>query len=73
MKRENVESTLAASIGYDASISTLEIEFKSSGAVWQYLDVPESVYHEMLNGSIGKIFSRKHKRSIYGNTSWLKC
>ena len=44
MERQNVESSLAISVGYDPATSTLEIEFKTSGAVWQYYDVPESVF-----------------------------
>jgi len=56
MDRQNVDSTLATSVGYDPNNSTLEIEFKSTGAVWQYYDVPESVFNEMMNGSIGKYF-----------------
>ena len=47
---------MIASLGYDANISILEIEFKN-GAVWQYYDVPESVYYDMINsGSLGKFF-----------------
>lgn len=56
MNRQNVDSTLATSVGYDPNTSTLEMEFKSTGAVWQYYDVPESVFNEMMNGSIGKYF-----------------
>ncbi len=56
MNRQYVESTLATSVGYDPATSTLEMEFKSTGAVWQYYDVPESVYNEMMSGSIGKYF-----------------
>jgi hypothetical protein len=56
MDRQNVDSTLATSVGYDPNTSTLEMEFKSTGAVWQYYDVPESVFNEMMNGSIGKYF-----------------
>ncbi|MCL5028984.1 MAG: KTSC domain-containing protein [Bacteroidetes bacterium] len=56
MERQNVESSLAASVGYDPTTSTLEIEFKTTGAVWQYYDVPENVFNEMMNGSIGKYF-----------------
>ena len=56
MDRQYVDSTLATSVGYDPSTSILEIEFKSTGAVWQYYDVPESVFNEMMNGSIGKYF-----------------
>lgn len=56
MERQFVESSLATSIGYDPNNSTLEIEFKSNGQIWQYFDVPENVYHEMMNGSIGSYF-----------------
>jgi len=56
MNRQNVDSTLATSVGYDPNTSTLEIEFKSTGSVWQYYDVPETVFNEMMNGSIGKFF-----------------
>jgi hypothetical protein len=56
MERENVDSSLATSVGYDPTSSTLEIEFKSNGAIWQYYDVPENIYYEMISGSIGKYF-----------------
>jgi hypothetical protein len=62
MERQYVDSTLATSIGYDSSSSVLEIEFKSNGAIWQYYDVPEYVYHEMMGGSVGKYFHKNIKR-----------
>lgn len=46
MERENVNSEMMISLGYEDSTSTLEIEFKR-GEVWQYYDVPESVFQEM--------------------------
>ncbi len=56
MDREYVESSMIASFGFDPSTSVLEIEFKS-GAVWQYFDVPESVYYDMKSASsCGKFF-----------------
>lgn len=56
MEREYIESTMIRSFGYDSSSSILEIEFKS-GAIWQYFDVPESVYYEMkASSSCGKFF-----------------
>ncbi len=56
MDRESVQSSMIISIGYDPETSTLELEF-NSGAVWQYYDVPESVFHDMRNsGSLGKYF-----------------
>ncbi|MEO9257461.1 MAG: KTSC domain-containing protein [Crocinitomicaceae bacterium] len=62
MDREYVESSMITSFGFDPSISTLEIEFKS-GAVWQYFDVPEIVYYEMKSApSCGKFFHSSIKR-----------
>jgi hypothetical protein len=56
MNRESVQSSMIASLGYDSATSTLEVEF-NSGAVWQYYDVPENVYNDMINsGSLGKFF-----------------
>jgi len=58
MDRQNVESSMIRSIGYDANNSTLEIEF-NSGAVWQYFDFPESLWYEFeTSESQGKFFHR---------------
>ncbi len=46
MNRESVQSSMIASLGYESNTSTLEVEF-NSGAVWQYFDVPESIYYDM--------------------------
>jgi len=56
MNRESVQSSMITSLGYEPDTSTLEIEFSSTGAVWQYYEVPENVYHEMLSGSLGQYF-----------------
>lgn len=57
MEREYVESTLMSSYGYDIETSILEVEFKKNGAVWQYYDVPESIYWQMKSASsAGKFF-----------------
>ena len=62
MKRESVLSSMIASLGYEADTSTLEVEF-NSGAVWQYYDVPESIYHDLMNSdSLGKFFHSSIKR-----------
>lgn len=61
MDRQNVESSMIRSIGYDANNSTLEIEF-NSGAVWQYFDFPESLWYEFeTSDSQGKFFHREIK------------
>ncbi|MBI2908123.1 MAG: KTSC domain-containing protein [Chloroflexi bacterium] len=58
MDRDLVDSSMIASIGYDQSSGTVEVEFRSSGQVWQYYDVPESTYHDVrAAGSLGKAFN----------------
>jgi hypothetical protein len=57
MDRDTVDSSMIASIGYDQSSGTVEIEFRSNGQVWQYYDVPEITYNEIrMAGSLGKSF-----------------
>jgi hypothetical protein len=48
MFRKSVNSTNIKEIGYDALTATLEVEF-TSGDVYQYFGVPESVYHQFFN------------------------
>lgn len=38
------------SVGYDASTLTLEVEFKGD-SVYQYFDVSETVYQELMQAS----------------------
>jgi ATP-dependent DNA helicase RecG len=56
MKRQSVESSNLASVGYDAENEIIEVEFKHGG-VYQYFDVPENVYEELMNAdSHGRYF-----------------
>lgn len=56
MKRQSVDSSNLASVGYDAAKEILEIEF-NHGGVYQYFDVPESVYNELMDAdSHGRYF-----------------
>ncbi len=56
MKRQKVSSSNLASIGYDEDNQILEIEF-NHGGVYQYFDVPEDVYEDLMNAdSHGKYF-----------------
>lgn len=43
MKREPVPSSNILSVGYDMASETLEVEFVN-GAVYQYYNVPQSIY-----------------------------
>ncbi len=57
MKRQSVDSSSIASIGYDKKSKILEIEFKHGG-IYQYMDVPVEIYEELMNAdSHGKYFS----------------
>lgn len=46
--RMPVESSSIASVGYDVGRRLLEVEFKESGDVYQYLEVPSEVYEGLL-------------------------
>lgn len=58
MQRAKLDSQAVLSAGYDPDTLTLEIEF-SSGRVYQYDEVPESVYNWLLRTpSKGTFISR---------------
>jgi KTSC domain-containing protein len=46
--RQSVESTAIAKVGYSKRRHILEIEFVN-GAVYRYLDVPITVYRELMS------------------------
>jgi hypothetical protein len=47
MRRTRVESTTLRSAGYDRRQCVVELEF-TSGAVYQYLDVPAAVHEALM-------------------------
>lgn len=58
MNRTPVNSSALVSVGYDHDSLVLETEL-TSGAVYQYLDVPESVFRELMNAdSLGKYYNQ---------------
>jgi ATP-dependent DNA helicase RecG len=63
-ERIPVVSSNIASIGYDAKKKVLEIEFHH-GAVYQYFDVPENVYEELMSSpSQGAYFMNEIKEKF---------
>lgn len=59
MRRQPVESSAISSVGYDPRSETLEVEF-SSGAVYDYYEVPPRVYRALLKApSKGQYVSRR--------------
>ena len=54
MEMTNVESSTIEAVGYEEESSTLQVEFKNGG-MYQYFDVPESVFEELRDAdSVGK-------------------
>jgi hypothetical protein len=65
MKRQSVESSNLASVGYDAVTQILEIQFKNGG-IYQYFNVPNSTYNGLMNASShGTYFDTNIKKAGY--------
>lgn len=65
MYRKSVDSSNLVSVGYDPTSRVLEIEFKG-GSVYQYYQVPESVYRGLMSAdSHGKYFDQEIKKGGY--------
>jgi hypothetical protein len=59
MQRLPVSSRSVASVGWDPTSRTLEIEF-TSGRVYRYFEVPEIVYHGLVRAeSIGQFLNER--------------
>lgn len=66
MDRQPVNSSNISSIGYDESSQTLEIEFLNGG-IYQYYNVPQSVYEGLMSASShGIYFDQNIKKAGYG-------
>lgn len=64
MDREPVASSNVVSIGYDSSSQTLEVEFSKSG-IYQYYNVPEAIYEQLMAASsIGGFLNTNIKNSF---------
>ncbi|TAD97473.1 MAG: KTSC domain-containing protein [Bacteroidetes bacterium] len=49
MKRIAVESSMVNAVGYDQKSKTLYLEFTNTGYVYQYLEVGQDIFEELLN------------------------
>ncbi len=47
IKRDAVQSTALASVGYSTRLHVLEIEFRN-GAIYRYLNVSPAIYHDLM-------------------------
>jgi len=64
MERQKVNSSNIKSIGYETESNTLEIEFKDGG-VYQYLNVPESIFKGLMSASSHGSYFHKHIKDKY--------
>jgi hypothetical protein len=63
MDRQPVTSSSVAEIGYDVNTMTLEVAFRN-GTTYQYFDVPESLYQELMSSeSVGRFLNEQIKNS----------
>ena len=62
--RVAVESSSVTSVGFDASLSAMEIEF-AGGAVYRYFAVPAAVHAALMDASSKGIFFNQHVRAKY--------
>lgn len=67
MNRTPVVSSNLSSVGYDPSTKTLEIEF-NSGGVYQYSNLPESVYKGLMNAASHGKYHAQHIKDNYPYT-----
>ena len=64
MERQRVSSTNVRSIGYDDTTGTLEVEFHSGG-IYQYFEVPETVYATLMRASSKGRYLNDHIKDSY--------
>ena len=65
MDRVPVSSSLLASVGYDPTEQVLEVELQD-GKIYQYRDVPEATYQDLLNAdSLGRYFNQHIRGHSY--------
>lgn len=64
MDRYPVQSSNIHSVGYDPTTMTLEIEFHS-GDIYQYLNVPESIYLGLIHASSKGSYFHDHIKDHY--------
>lgn len=63
MDRVPVQSSNISEVGYDPASMTLEVAF-TNGTIYQYFDVPETLYQELLHAeSVGKFLNTQIKNS----------
>lgn len=65
MEMIDVESSNLAKVGYNRDEERLVVVFKKSGDVYEYYDVPEYVYEELMNVDSHGVYFGKNIRTSY--------
>ena len=67
MQRQAVESSNIASIGYDEGAEILEVEYKgkAGSSVYQYFQVPVSVYQGLMAAGSKGEYLGAHVKGVY--------
>jgi hypothetical protein len=64
MERDHVSSSCLKSVGYDDTLQTLEIEFRTK-KIYQYYEVPQLVYRALMETDSHGTFFNKHIKGLY--------
>jgi hypothetical protein len=65
MDRINLDaSSSIASVGYDSETLTMEVEF-TNGNIYQYFDVPQGVYEELITAESAGHFLNAQVRDAF--------
>jgi hypothetical protein len=65
VERQPVDSSLIRSVGYDLVNSILEIEFAGSNRIYEFFDVPYSVYSELMEAESKGSYFNDDIRDLY--------
>lgn len=68
IRRQPVESTSLASVGYSKKWAILEVQFRS-GQIYRFHDVPVEVYRDLLNAQSKGRFLHREIRSRFASTA----
>lgn len=64
MQRQPVESRALAAVGYSRRLRALEVQFRRGGT-YRYLNVPATVYRDLLAADSKAGFYNRHVRGKY--------
>ena len=67
-----VDSSALLSVGYSKDQHILEVEFRKEGLIYRYLDVPENIFHELLDAPSKANYYNSNIRGHYRSVHVIK-